>query len=97
MPEGKLQRLAGVYSKAESTNRKTDWRTTALATVCFFGCRRLSDVGRVRVYDVTWDEDRITVLVRKQKTDMLNEGDTFSMVARGKRFAGHQEVLGEVH
>ena len=26
--------------KAESTGRRADWRTAALAIVCFFGCKR---------------------------------------------------------
>ena len=64
-----------------------DWRTSALAVVCYFGCRRLSDVIRVKVEDIVIGRDKITVWMRKQKTDKLNEGDSFSMVANGKEFS----------
>ena len=76
--------VKALVQEAESTGRRADWRMAALAVVCFFGCRRMGDVVRVRVCDVTWDRERI---LRRQKTDVMNEGDTFSMVAGGKVFA----------
>ena len=45
--------MKALVQEAESTNKNADWRTAALAVVCFFGCRRMGDVVRVRVCDVT--------------------------------------------
>ena len=40
---------------------------------------RLSDVIQVKVKDVTEGEEKLTVWMRKQKTDELSDGDIFSL------------------
>ena len=45
------------------------------------------DVNRVRVEDVSFKRDRVTVYMRKNKTDELNEGGSFSVDARGRGFS----------
>ena len=79
--------VESLVCEAERGDKLKDWRTSALAVVCYFGCRRLSDVIRVRVKDVIMESDKITVWMSKQKTDKLNEGDSFSMVASGNGFS----------
>ena len=70
----------------EDGNQMKSWRTAALAVLCYFGCRRLSNV--IRVKDVIIEEDKVIVWMKKQKNHELNEGDSFSMVAVGN---------GEIH
>ena len=63
----------------ERGDKLKDWRTAALAVVFYFGCRRRSDVIRVKVEDIVMERDKVTVWMKKQKTDQLNVGDSFSM------------------
>ena len=77
--------LESLVCEAEYGNQLKDWRTSALAVVCYFG--RLGDVIRVKGKDVIMEKDKITVWMRKQKTDKLNEGDSFCMVAMGNGFS----------
>jgi hypothetical protein len=79
--------VEALVNEAECGDNLNDWRTSALAVVCYFGCHRLSDVIRVKVEDIVIGRDKITVWMRKQKTDKLNEGDSFSMVANGKEIS----------
>lgn len=79
--------VQSLVQDAEVGNQLKSWRTAALAVFCYFGCRRLSDVIRVRVKDVIVEEDRVIVWMRKQKNDEFNEGDSFSMVAEGNGFS----------
>ena len=76
-----------IITEAERSGKAKDWRTAVMATVCFFGCKRFGDVYRVNVEDVVMSRDRITVFMRKSKTDVLNEGASFTMEAGGKRFS----------
>jgi hypothetical protein len=41
--------VESLVREAEHGDKLKDWRTSALTVVCYFGCRRLSDVIRVRV------------------------------------------------
>ena len=58
-----------------------------MATMCFFGCKRFGDASKVKVEDVVMTRDRITVFMRKSKTDELNEGASFTMEAGGRKFS----------
>ena len=71
----------------ERGDKLKDWRTAALAVVCYFGCRRLSDVIRVKVEDIVMERDKVTLWMKTQKTDKLNEGDSFRMAASGDGFS----------
>ena len=71
---GTWQDVEALVLEDEKVDSMKEWRTAALAVVCYFGCRRFGDINRVRVEDVTTERDKITVYMRKNKTDELNEG-----------------------
>ena len=84
---GTMGDVESLVMEAERSNKNEDWVIAALAVVCYFGCRRLADVMRIKVGDVTWEGGKITLFMKKQKTDILNEGDSFTMAVGGKGFA----------
>ena len=83
--------VESLVNEAERGDKLKDRRTAALAVVCCFGCcfgcRRLNDVIRVKVEDIGMERDKVTVWMKKQKTDKLNEGDSFRMAASGDGFS----------
>ena len=83
---GTLGDVESLVRDEEDGNQMKSWRTAALAVLCYFGCRRLSNV--IRVKDVIIEEDKVIVWMKKQKNYELNEGNSFSMVAVGN---------GEIH
>ena len=83
---GTIGDVKALVKEARRSGDKGDWRTSAMAVMCFFGCRRLGDLLRVRVEDVTWEEENVQVYLRRHKTDVENEGSQFSMVGRGRAF-----------
>ena len=90
---GTLGDVESLVMEAERSRRKEDWVIAALAVVCYFGCRRLADVMRIKVRDVTWGKGRITFFMKSQKTDIFHEGDSFSMAVGGKSFAIKEFLL----
>ena len=79
--------VESLVNEAERGDKLKDWRTAAFAVVCYFGCCRLSDVIRVKVEDIVMERDKVTLWMKTQKTDKLNEGDSFSMAASGDGFS----------
>jgi hypothetical protein len=51
--------------EAEKSNRKEDWVIATLAVMCYFGCRRLADVIRIKVGDVAWEDGTIRMSMKK--------------------------------
>ena len=84
---GVWQDVKEIIAEAERSDKAKDWRTAVMATMCFFGCKRFGDVSKVKVEDVVMTRDRITVFMRKSKTDELNEGASFTMEAGGRKFS----------
>ena len=57
-----------------------------MAVLCFFGCRLIGDLVKIRMEDVVYEDDNIHVYLRRQKTDVNNEGSWCSIVGRGRAF-----------
>ena len=83
---GTIRDVKAIVREARRTNARADWRLAAMVVMCFFGCRRHDDLIRIRVEDVTMYSDRIRVFMRKNKTDVLNEGSVCSITLGGKAF-----------
>ena len=83
---GSIQELKALVKEARRTGSRSDWRVAAMGVLCFFGCRRLGDLVKIRVEDVTYEDDNIHIFLRRQKTDVENEGSWCSIVGRGRAF-----------
>ena len=60
---GTLGDVESLVMEAERSRRKEDWVIAALAVVCYFSCRRLADVMRIKVGDVTWGKGRKGIIL----------------------------------
>ena len=78
--------VKAIVEEARRTNSKKDWRLAAMVVLCFCGCRRHSDLVRIRVEDVTISRGSIRIFMRKNKTDVYNEGSVCSMMVGGRAF-----------
>ena len=83
---GSIQELKALVKEARRTGSRSDWRVAAMGVLCFFGCRRLGDLLKIRVEDVTHVDDNIHIYLRRQKTDVENEGSWCSIIGRGRAF-----------
>ena len=83
---GTIRDVKAIVREARRTNARADWRLAAMVVMCFFGCRRHDDLLRIRFEDVTMYSDRIRVFMRKNKTDVFNEGSVCSITLGGKAF-----------
>ena len=58
----------------------------ALSVLCFFRYRRLGDLVKVRVDDITHVGDNIEIFLRRHKTDGENQVAQCTIVGRGRAF-----------
>ena len=72
-----------IMLEAERKNKRKEWRLAVMVVMCYFGCRRFSDIVKLKVKDVVITDEEVEVFMKKQKTDVFNEGDSFKMVAKG--------------
>ena len=84
---GNIQELKALVKEARRTGPRSDWRVPAMGVLCFFEYRRiLGDLVKIRVEDVTYEDDNIHIYHRRQKTKVENEGSWCSIVDRGRAF-----------
>ena len=72
-----------IMLEAEEKNRKKEWRMAVMVVMCYFGCKRFSDIAKLKVRDLIITDEEVEVVMKKQKTDVFNDGDSFKMVAKG--------------
>ena len=83
---GSIRDVQALVAEARKTNARKDWRVAALSVLCYFGCRRLADLVKVRVEDITFTQEGIEIFMRRHKTDVFNEGAVCTIVGRGRAF-----------
>ena len=83
---GTIRDVKAIVEEARRTNSKADWRLAAMVVLCFFGCRRHDNLLRIMVEDVTISKGRIRIFMRKNKTDIYNEGSVCSITIGGRAF-----------
>ena len=90
---GTWHNVNGLVLEARKVDSLNEWRTAAIAVVCYFGCNQLGEINRERVEDVTMVRDMLMVFMKGNNTDDLNEGTSFSIDAGRDIFRGlHAEV-----
>ena len=54
-----------------------NFRLAMVVAVCFYGCRRCSDIKSVKVEDIEIKDGKVEVFLEKNKTDVEVEGTIF--------------------
>ena len=68
------------YRKDASKVKPERRRMVTMLTFCYFGCKRFSDINKIKKKDVVFmEDDSIKVWVSRSKTDKKREGYEFSM------------------